>query len=805
MTITLYWGIRNYTDRLINQPLNDATSSETYNNINFNINDGVQTSLVVNTASETFPSFLTVEDTVKTYQWFVISCLKTRKGQLKLILLRDFLDEYYQSIIGLPFLCEKASDLTNVPWAKYLKTTNLNQVKTGERLLTDRTGGKGYIVGYLNKDTLTADKTITANLNANNYDYLYKGDDVNNWSYLTKNVRSDTNIKVAVNYNFETTHGIYFISTNEYYNISKTNTTALVSDNASNTYDLTYSDNVVGGTLKYSASIISDTELALDAIIAKETANLSDIEEGDYSDLDGKILAYTDTEGSVTRYKINVIKTLVSVYDNTTLSDELYLILTQYLSKKTYGATQLFRQLPTKTNHDFARITCNYIQQSVTLTPITDISVRATLKANHTRTTDSLYDVFCIPLGDFNVGYNTDPATGDGEGLDIIPEFNYQKEKILSFINQMFTDFGTNLIDIQWLPYALTRSNIYTTGALDDADNFCIIYSGTEAIGAFIWLASNQFEKHINYNYSIPQIANEVRIANEENYLKIVCPNFSTEFEINAIRNNGLHGFDVYGALKPYSPYIRLCPVFSGLYGSNFYDGRGLILGGDFSLDRINDAWTTYKLQNKNYELIFNRSIQSMDLANTYADQLANQQNISDVMNAVTGTISGTISGAQTGAMIGGGAGAVVGGVIGGGASLAGGLTDIYYNQKNRAMEKAIRDDTRQASIDNYQYQIGNIMAQPKTLTKVSTFTPDYRIYPLIEFFTCTAEDDVNLRSSIEWNGLEVNQITTLSAFKSGFVKGAILRFGSLDINSEEAGQINSELERGIYIYEYTE
>ncbi|MGC7974463.1 hypothetical protein ACP3WV_22975, partial [Salmonella enterica] len=84
------------------------------------------------------------------------------------------------------------------------------------------------------------------------------------------------------------------------------------------------------------------------------------------------------------------------------------------------------------------------------------------------------------------------------------------------------------------------------------------------------------------------------------------------------------------------------------LYGRDFGDSRGLILGGDFSISQINDAWKSYELNNKNYQVMFDRQIQNMEVNNSVAHTM-------DIVNAFTGTAQGAATGAMGGAMVGGG------------------------------------------------------------------------------------------------------------------------------------------------------
>ena len=82
-------------------------------------------------------------------------------------------------------------------------------------------------------------------------------------------------------------------------------------------------------------------------------------------------------------------------------------------------------------------------------------------------------------------------------------------------------------------------------------------------------------------------------------------------------------------------------------------------------MTQIQDQFINYQLQNKNYNLIFDRQMQSMDLKH----KIGNEE---DIWNVVTGTISGAAGGLTGGALVGGGVGAGIGAAVGGAAADAG-------------------------------------------------------------------------------------------------------------------------------------
>ena len=157
----------------------------------------------------------------------------------------------------------------------------------------------------------------------------------------------------------------------------------------------------------------------------------------------------------------------------------------------------------------------------------------------------------------------------------------------------------------------------------------------------------------------------------------------------------------------PFNPYIRVAPIWGGLYGINEDEVRGLVCSGDYSLPRVNDAWATYQQNNKNYEAIFNRQIDNMDTMRTY-------QRAEDIVSAVVGTAGGATIGSKFGGLAGGLVGGI-GGAIAGAADIT--LNELRY-QENRSY-----------ATDIHEMQLGNIQAMPRTLSKTTAFNIDNRYF----------------------------------------------------------------------------
>ena len=286
-----------------------------------------------------------------------------------------------------------------------------------------------------------------------------------------------------------------------------------------------------------------------------------------------------------------------------------------------------------------------------------------------------------------------------------------------------------------------------------------------------------------------PIVITDAKVQNECDLYRLVSPNYNGQFEFNPAKNGGVTRFNVDFTYLPFSPYIHINPDFGRLYGRDFNDSRGLILGGDFSLPQSSNAFENYKVNNKNYINIFDRQIENLEVNNAI-------QREREIWSAAGGAISGIMSGATAGAMIGGGpVGAVVGGLIGGAASTIAGVKDVQMSDR-------LRNEAIDYTKDQFGYQLGNIKAMPNSLAKNTAYTFNNKIFPFLEFYTCTDEERQALRDKIKYNGMTVMRIGTIAQFiqqERSYIKGQLIRI-DLHEDTHLINQIASELNKGVFI-----
>lgn len=368
--------------------------------------------------------------------------------------------------------------------------------------------------------------------------------------------------------------------------------------------------------------------------------------------------------------------------------------------------------------------------------------------------------------------------------------------------SKVTADAGAGAVyDVQWLPYCPVRENLKKVlgATFFDAsrDNCVPIKDKTDKVVGFMAFASRS-NFHFKVGHAIPSVGRmETRKeSNELETWRLCSPNYNGIFEFSPAKNNGVRSFHVDCTYKPFQPYIRISPVFKGLYGGDYEDKRGLILGGDFSLPRLTTEWANYVQNNKNYQASFDRQIESMDLRHRIGMA-------ETVMGSIAGTIQGGAQGAQAGASIGGGPiGAIVGGAVGTAAAVAGGIADVMNT-------KALYNDEIDRTKKLFQYSLQNIQAIPSSISKASGFDLNVKPFPFIEYYCPTQTEIDAFRNMIKWNGMTVGVVGTMEEYfpeslddlGSTYFEASVIRLADgFDGDFHEADAIAYELRRGIYI-----
>ena len=748
---------------------------------NFSITDGVTMEHVFNVTETEEPNYLLLleenEQRTIVSRWFVIDWTKVRGNQYKGLLRRDLLADNYDTITTSPSFIEKGYVEPTDSAIFNKENMNFNQIKTRETLLKDDSN-TAWIVGYIAKDhTALTDKTFTYNPDV---DMTISGN-FSDWQYAswcdgnTHTTIKESNIDNIVRYVLRATkirefqfspisNSSFESLANDSWNVVSTGskTAQQVLDDYTNSnwfgniYWSTVIEKIYQDNPTYATSTVMST---LTSLVGKKVQ----FQDGIY---EFKIVNIDDTTG----WKYWNSGNLYTYLYNTVLTD------LQQLG----GNISVVTRYPVAYNLNIT----NFI---VTATKLEN--VQGTYKYSIPQTTrllnDAPYKMFCIPY------YK------DGQYLFQVNDTNHRyyldKDIMLMWSFNIATELGNSLYDLQILPYCpisnwrgnANVAGIFSIGKSENVDYTTLLDSNNKVVGVCSWCDVSSKEQFLKYPIEIM----DYKIENECDMYRLCSPNYASAFEFNPAKNDGVEGYNVRYTYKPYQPFINVAPKFNRLYGKDFKDNRGLILSGDFSLPIVKDAWINYQLQNKNYALAFDRQIENLESNYSWKKKMG-------IANAITGTIQGGVSGAMSGALVGGGVGAVVGGVAGTASSMVGGIMDV-------SMQQALHNEAIDYTKDNFGYQLQNIQALPNTLNKVSSIISVSKLFPFVEYYTCTNEEKEALENKLKYNGMTIGRIGKIKDYLQGdiqtYVQGQLIRLeGKFDTHI--ANEIANEFKKGWYI-----
>ena len=344
----------------------------------------------------------------------------------------------------------------------------------------------------------------------------------------------------------------------------------------------------------------------------------------------------------------------------------------------------------------------------------------------------------------------------------------------------------------------------------DDTDFY--IDPSNNTVRYITWYWSNQgIEEDVDnvtitltfdYKYELAPSPMEYKLANECDFYRLTSPNFNSmyQFKLTKFKDAAIDYINIDCTYKPFNPYIKLNPNFSGLYGQDFNDSTGLILSGDFSLSILSDPWKQYQLNNKNYEAMFGRQIQNLDVNQQIARE---QQNFQGIVGAITGGVAGAGSGAYAGFKAGGGWGALAGGVAGAAIGVPAGILGYQYDKDwlDRSQIEA-----KNYSVDMYNYQLGNVQALPQSITKSSPFSYNFKVWPILEKFSCSEKERTMMENKIKYDGMTVNAIGSISEYSVSqevnkvYVKGQLIRVEDIPEDFHVINELYKEVQKGFYV-----
>ena len=743
----------------------------------WNPNDGISTTVKAGTVNNsanfsTEPDYFICTDGngVIDSRWFVIENRRIRKGQYLCVLKRDVFADALPDLLNATCHIDRAILMNSDPLIFNPEPITVNQILHAEYPIKDQTQIP-WIVFY------SAEKLDAVS----NYDPVKHYYDIltddhaawkasNEFTFFPNDIQS---IQIQLQWETEL----------------ETGRMPLITD------ALPYTISTVPAISLHTFGIPSITnpsainrEAALSAF--KEQFGIKDQSEANQSmELDGKIL-YDSTDEKY--YRVSVSATAASAIQAAVgvSNSETVEWAQEMVSECTdVGITPLAGNIITQFRYSSVQVTLTEIVQ--------ESAVDFRVPTDSCRPSDAPYYMWCMPYGKIEMEVTVGGTT---KYVDADPTLNLS---IASYIANKNTENKT--FDVQILPYCPLPDEFIRGRRIVVNDDTQITDLGTivqhtdsSNIRGFIFACpACTFTRQIIRefypyfpSYKMSDICGKARLYS---------PNYSSSFEFSMARNNGCEGFNVRCTYMPINPYIRIAPIWGGLYGSPDFgkDPRGLICSGNYSIARLNDQWVAYQEQNKNFEAIFNREIEHMDVQRKY-------ERAGQIAGAIAGTVTGAAAGAAAGKFI-PGIGSIAGGITGGiGAALTG-AADVAHAEK-------LFQESKSYATDLHYLQLGNVQALPRSLAKTTAFNVDNRYFPILATYLPTereielVDEYINIHSmNVDAMGKPADYIhnryckagTTFT--DRGFISGSIVRIETT-FDTHFIDELNKEFQMGVYM-----
>lgn len=768
----------NYLNRIVKKPYEnlatylDSHDYQAFFGINFNPNDGVDTTQIMSFYPTDFvPNYLIAEDaeTHSYTKWFIVEQRRTRGGQYQLTLKRDILSDFYtQTKSAISFITKGFVSAEN---ALIFNSENVlvNQIKKAEIPLRD-SSRCAWIVGYLAPNLAESeDYPVEVNYeqevipDISEFDYAdYVGQEIKGLintttSYYALDTRRGASSTTVVTRYLNNTGEAQGIGFGQAYPIG----TIFIKNKTT--------EQVVNLSMDIDENIFNT--LISNHLQNDDYLEILSLKNKIYKDGDiYKKVVITPKESEYT-YDINV---------NTSNAPNVYQAITNKLTELGCeyeggigGGGAYDVEIPTRIIYSSFILTLEEVGSPITTAKVTFKSTIKQLK-------DAPYKMFCIPVSDnaiLRVG-NTD--------------ISMDKDKMIQIASSIATGLKTDtqgfLYDLQLMPYCpmedkfslLTNinGNEYIGGGTEHIDYDVIRDSSDNPIAYMFYCDRSSFTTNItaigSLNYPSLSVNDpiEFKTKNETYMFRIVSPNYANFEDFNYFKNYGINYFNVDCTYKPLTPYVKLNINYKGLYGADYNDQRGLILGGDYSLPIISDQWINYQIQNKNYANIFERENQNLEYKHKWG---------------MASAVSGAAVGTAAGFMLGGPGGAI-------GAAAAGSLDLIS--------KSALHGEQMDYRRDMFNFNIQNIQALPQGLVKTSALNYNSKIWPFVEIYNCTEEETEAVRNKIIYNGMTLNIVGKIEDYLNAngytYIQGRIIRI-QINEDSHMVAAINSELNMGVY------
>ena len=811
-----YLSYNNYYNRIAKREetiadyLSVATLCGAVATANFNPNDGIATQVTPYlSAVQGSPDYVVVaneDGTIHSRWWVIETRYNTGKTQFILSLYRDVIAEWQNEILNAPCYVEKGYTTRDDPSILLNETIETNQIKMNQWQLKDKSKSR-WIVGYIPKTDVGGSESMIFSTSWG-APYMVEEyttaedcpfyDQIDVW-----NQTSASNFKISVQYAFTgyassyaPADGIAMYFSLDGDDISRTEpfTEATALNYFSTDLEVGYGyktgDLLAQGippSIPVSSYIPPEllTKTLGESIPKEEILETDNYFKSYYSNSKLDIAQYENQYIKIAGVAYKVCRETDS-FTFTSTGNNLYPLI-YYINKLFHRNIEINGQ--TLSFGEFGEQNLRQVQLVITAERERfylnsfDPNFAVDLNQNRSQCEDSPYDIFCFPY-DHGVKVKSDDKVYDVDSV-----FS------LTVASAMADHLGSsNVYDIQLLPYCPIPQVITSDGTVD-ARGWPTTYVKHASSGiplmAIFWCPASSGSFSIDFDYELPTNPYDFKIANQCDFMRLSGPNDGSSFDFSPTKNRGVSRFNVTYTYKPFQPYIHIAPEFGGLYNKTYkWEKRGLILRGDFSIAKTSSAWAEFKSQNANYQDVFNRQIDNMEVTQS-------AEKWSTWGSMATGSLTGVASGAMLGSVV-PGIGTAIGGALGGIASLVGGGIDVgqTYKLQNEAIDYAY---------DQFNMSLQAIKARPDTLTKISAFDIDCSPFPMLEYYSCSYDEKLAIRNKLKYNGMTIMKIGKLVDYidptdELTYIKGKLIRLEKLQEDYHMINTISAEMNMGVFI-----
>ena len=750
--------------------------------LKFNPNDGISAECILNINYNSFnyDYILESENNVIIRSWFIKEVIRLQVNQVRCILVRDIVTDQLTTVLNNELMVHRGicSESNSAIYNK--EGFELNKIKTSETLLKDASN-TAWIVGYvpLNVNIPTGQNTFGTLEEIPNATAISSESEIpiyessgelsvfNSMSLYTYYEKYD---QTSLGITNRVTYEVLFCGTGTAVkekpaymtSAGQCGSTASDLNNISSMLVSRANNNYWKEILWNSFTQVSST------LYSRNTIN-------QYADK----IYYNTTNHKYYKVKLTYDRTVQENdyrLSGQTINETIYNHCTSITSDLYGMTTPAFRS-----NSSYGDVTLTldiykYELEEITQTSTYHIDITQVNNEN-IKVDGQPYKMFVMPVDPKKVNFAfkinpTDSITYHTNDLEIQNAF-------LSW----FTKDNSRILDLQILPYFPIPNVIGTYNSkpvinADTTPRIDILDENDNIVSSAFWIQKDSFSVIIENEKTIENF----KLENECDSYRLCSPHYESIFEFNAVQMKGWTSILAECTYKPYQPYIHVVPNFNpnSLYGNKYGDSRGLVSTCNYALSIASDEWATYARQNSTYQLIFDREIQNLEVKQS-------AQRLREGLTAGSGLL------ATLGAGLAGKAGAAVGA----GTATLGSMINSYIN------DTITRPEELNFKRDIFKYNIANIKAQPQTLTKVSGIDINNRLFPVLEFYTCTEDEKSYFERYLYFNSYSIERIGKIKDYINTsqdytYIEAEIIRFDA-NIDSHELDYLNNVLSTGVY------